>query len=253
MSDPFAPTEPTTPTTESNPLTAPAIDPFATQLAMIKGNGDEPKYKDTPTALNALAASQDHIGNITAASTAKDAEIAQLREELTKRRTVEDFVEGLATAQPLTAPETPAPNQGLTAEQVAALVDQRTAEVASAATAEANQSAVAKQLTELYGDKASTVVATRAAELNTTVEGLLKMSRENPSMALSLFAGTKAPTAVNPIRSSTNSTLNPQVANDLPQVPEGVSFIQGGATSDEIKTSWADLKKYTYKELGIES
>ncbi len=247
-----------TPVTPVIPPVAPVqdqkpADPFATQLSGIVGVDGKQKYADTTTALAALSSSQEHISVQSTALTAKDTEIAQLREELTKRKTVEDFVSTLnPPAQVPTPPVTPAVEQGVSEEATKVLI--RNAMLAQNASdaATANYESVVGKLTEAYGDKASAVIASRAAELNTTTEALKALAQDNPTMALSLFKDVKAPAGTNPLQSTTVTPLQ-ATQTELPPNPNGKSFSRGGFTQKDLMDSYKEVEGYTHKTLGIES
>jgi hypothetical protein len=232
----------------------PTVDPFATLLSDIKDFGGQQKYVDTATALASIAPSQEHIQVQSAALTAKDTEIATLREELTKRKTVEDFVSTLNPTVPTPQPPvTPVVEPGLDAEATNKLISDAFTARNATDVATANFDKVVSKLTEQFGDKASAAIEARAKELSMTSATLKVLAQENPTMVLSLFSDVKAPSTATPAVATHTSALQTEPATTLPKPPEGVSFSRGGATQSQLMESFKAVRDATHTKLGVES
>jgi hypothetical protein len=233
--------------TQATPETVPVeASAFVDQLSMIKNETGEQKYTDVPKALDALAHSQAYIPQLKAESESKDLEIARLTEELTKRSSVEDVVSKLTAqqAQPETTPQV----SGLNEQEVLNLVQNFSATQSAQSVASSNEKTVSDSLFSKFGDKTSEVVASKAAELGMSVEGLQKLSQNSPQAALQLFQvqGVVAP-------SSTRGSINLPPAGgqgDILQPPEK-SLLRGASTKDQVEYM-KKVRELVYKKHNVE-
>ena len=220
---------------------------FVDQLKMIKNETGEQKYDDVPKALDALAHSQAYIPQLKSEAEAKDVEIARLTEELNKRSSVEDVVSKLTAqqAQPETTPQV----SGLNEQEVLNLVQNFSANQSAQSVAANNEKTVSDSLFSKFGDKTNEVVASKAAELGMSVEGLQKLSQNSPQAALQLFqvqGVTQAP------RTTMGSVNIPptMLQEDVLQPPEK-SLLRGASTKDQVDYIRL-LKAKAYKKHDIQ-
>lgn len=236
------PTPPVAPTT-------PPANLFADQLTDIKNADGTPKYDSVPKALEALGVSQQHIQTLEAEAANSSTELAALREQVAKHDGVEEVIARLAARDAdEQVQETPQPNV-VDEEAVLALVrnalnTERTETQAAKNVATVQQAIIAK-----YGDKASEVLAAKAQELGTTLEGLKKLSSENPAIVLALFGG-EAPSPNNPV--SASMVINPGLPEDTPlERPEKSLLV--GASSQEQMDFMRKVRDDVYKKHGVET
>ena len=238
---------------EAAPQATPAQEPsqqsaFADQLRMIKNENGEQKYDSVNKALDALAHSQQYIPQLKSESEAKDAEIAQLREELSKREAVSDVVDKLTAqqAQPEPTPQV----SGLNEQDVLNLVQNFSQQQAQQQTAATNEKLVSDALFGQYGDKTQEVVATKAAELGMTVEALQGLSQTSPQAALQLF-GTSATSAPKTTSGSINiSAQAPKETFDV--APPEKSLLRGASTNEQIDYL-RKIRESVYKKHNVET
>ena len=221
---------------------------FTDQLSMIKNENGEQKYDSVPKALDALAHSQQYIPQLKTEVSAKDAEIAALKEELSKREAVGDVVDKLTAqqAQPESTPQV----SGLNEQDVLNLVQNFSQQQAQQQTAATNEKLVSDALFGQYGDKTQEVVANKAAELGMTVEALQGLSQTSPQAALQLF-GTSATSAPKTTSGSINiSAQAPKETFDV--APPEKSLLRGASTNEQIDYL-RKIRESVYKKHNVQS
>ena len=221
---------------------------FTDQLSMIKNENGEQKYDSVPKALDALAHSQQYIPQLKTEVSAKDAEIAALKEELAKREAVGDVVDKLTAqqAQPESTPQV----SGLNEQDVLNLVQNFSQQQAQQQTAATNEKLVSDALFGQYGDKTQEVVANKAAELGMTVEALQGLSQTSPQAALQLF-GTSATSAPKTTSGSINiSAQAPKETFDV--APPEKSLLRGASTNEQIDYL-RKIRESVYKKHNVET
>ena len=221
---------------------------FVDQLSMIKNENGEQKYDSVPKALDALAHSQQYIPQLKTEVSAKDAEIAALKEELAKREAVGDVVEKLTAqqAQPESTPQV----SGLNEQDVLNLVQNFSQQQAQQQTAVTNEKLVSDALFGQYGDKTQEVVANKATELGMTVEALQGLSQTSPQAALQLF-GTSATSAPKTTSGSINiSAQAPKETFDV--APPEKSLLRGASTNEQIDYL-RKIRESVYKKHNVQS
>lgn len=220
---------------------------FADQLSMIKNENGEQKYDSVQKALDALAHSQQYIPQLKSETEAKEAEIAKLREELSKREAVSDVVEKLTAqqAQPEATPQV----SGMNEQDVINLVQNFSAQQQQEQTKAANEKSVSDALFNQYGDKTQEVVVNKAAELGMTVEALKSLSQTSPQAALQLF-GAKAVPATRATTGSINIAAQPAKETlDVP--PPEKSLLRGASTNEQIDYL-RKVRESVYKKFDVQ-
>ena len=236
--------EPTPPTGEPTPTPK---DTFVDQLNAIQNENGEPKYKDVQSALAALGHSQQHITTLESEKVTREQELQTVRDELASKKSVEDFVAQLTSKQD---PDPTKPNvaPGIDANAVNELITRQLGQAQVTATQDSNLQSVLGKLNELYGDQASEIITTKAAELGTTVATLETMSKENPSMALAILGGEKVCKPQVPSQSSVRLGSAPK--GDELQAPE--KSLMRGATGAEVTDYWKQIQANVHKKFGVE-
>jgi hypothetical protein len=204
---------------------------LATLLSSIKNEEGNPKYKDVPTALEALKHSQEFIAQLRSESEALKAKLTNQESELGKQTAVEDFVSQLQSSMKPqeTAPEQPSERPAsLTVDDL----DRLLAERESKKLQETNINTVKTKIATAYGDKANEFLTNKAKELGMSIEDLASLSAKSPQAALSLLGQTGATPAGNVQRGSVNSASLPNRQQDRgPSRPE-TSMMRGAKTKD---------------------
>lgn len=232
---------------QATPVEEPSQDSaFTNQLSMIKNESGEQKYENVPKALDALAHSQNYIPQLKDEVNSKDAEIARLTEELSKRAAVGDVVDQLTAkqAQPESTPQV----SGLSEQDVMNLVQNFSDQQSVQQVALSNEKSVSDALFTKFGDKTQEVVSGKASELGMTVDALKQLSQRSPQAALQLFQA-KASTA--PKVSSGSYNIAPSVVQEEGlQRPEKSLLI--GATTKEQMDYLEKVRADVYKKFNVE-
>lgn len=175
--------------------------------------GEGKKYKDVTTALAALAPAQNHIK-------ALEDEMAEIRAELAKRKSVEDAVGSLMDSTKEQQADTPA--TGLDESTVDKLIDERLKAKTLKETSEANEAKVVAALSSKFKDKAQEMYVAKAQELGMSITDLNTLVHKSPQAALNLFGITTTQTQSN---ASMSSSLNSvALDNDTNRVGKGYAY-----------------------------
>jgi len=236
-------------TPQATPEQTPApTSAFTDQLGMIKNESGEQKYDNVTKALDALAHSQTYIPQLKSEAEAKDVEIARLTEELNKRSSVEDVVSKLTAqqAQPETTPQV----SGLNEQEVLNLVQNFSAQQHQQSAELSNEKIVSDSLFSKFGDKTSEVVASKAAELGMSVEGLQKLSQSSPQAALQLFQVQGVTHAPKTTMGSVN--IPPTMLQEDVLQPPTKSLLRGASTKDQVEYI-RKIKERVYKKHDIQT
>lgn len=236
---------------ENTNTTTNNTDPFADQLKAITNESGEQKYKDLPTALEALKASQEYIPTLRQELEAAKSQIEELRVANQSAANTEDVVQQLLERMENQSDTTPI-NTGITEDRVAELLNQTLSQREQKSVAEGNAKKVAQVLNDKYGTQTKEVVAKKAEELGTTVAELGELAARNPNMVLAYF-NTVAPVSPAPSTSSVNTTsqmTKPREKGVLPEKPE--KSLLAGATSAEQAAYMQEIKKAIYEKYDVE-
>lgn len=221
---------------------------FADQLASIKNERGEPKYKDLPTALQALQHSQQYIPQLKQENDTLRQEIEQLKAELGQRQSLEETVQRL-TAK---GEQQPAPQelQGLTPEQVEELLEQRLNQREQLQKAQRNAQQVEQAIVAKYGDKAREAVQSKAQEYGMSLSEMQEWAAKNPKAVLALFEVKPTPQG-KPYSSSVHiPPVKPNNDNEL--APPDKSLLRGASSKDQMEYM-RRVREYTNKRLGIDT
>ena len=219
---------------------------WADQLATIKNERGEPKYKDLPTALDALKHSQEYIPTLKQENETLKEKVERMERELMERSKLEETVERLtATPNQGQPPEV----VGLTEEQVAGLLEQRLAEREAQQLAEKNSRMVEDALLKQYGDKARDVIAQKCQEYGMSPAEMQELARRNPKAVSALFEVKPTPQG-----NTTGSSVNipPVAPNTNPPLEKPEKSLLSGASSKELSEYMRKVQEDTYKRLGVQ-
>lgn len=223
---------------------------WADQLASIKNESGESKYKDVPTALEALKHSQEYIPTLKSENETLKQEIEQLKTKAQRAEELEQTLDRLSQQ-----PETPSeeqPTQGLTAEQLQDLLEQKLSEREKAQAAQQNSQEVEQAIRQAYGEKSSEVVAQKAKEYGMTAEQLGQWAASSPKAVMALFEVKSSAQGGKP---SPNSSVNipPVAPNNEEELPKPKRSVLGGASSKEQAEYMAAIRRRTNQRLGVET
>jgi hypothetical protein len=237
---------------QSQTTTITQSDPFVDKLMAIRNENGEPKYKDVPTALEALAASQQFIETLKSEKRAVEEQLAREKAERERIGNIEDFVKRLSpTAPPTNTSATPTNTQGLSEERVAQLLQEQLVLREQENMKQQNLNIVVGALSKVHGEQASQFISQKAKELNTTPAALKELAMSNPTMALSLLGAGSVKSNSTPSQSSLISPITQANDNPAPKFERGAA--RGGLSNKELKAMFETSKAYTNKRLGLES
>lgn len=224
----------------NNGANVPANEELANLLASIKNERGEPKYRDLPEALKGLANAQEFIPSLRTELSQKDAELAQLRNENLRLKTVEETV--LALTQQREKPNDPPVNQGLTAEQIAELVNKSLTQRESQASQKVNLQTVVSTLQQSFGADAGKVFYEKGAELGMSVEEMNALAAKSPKAVLTMFgvsADGKKPVSVT--QGSYNSSAFEPKADSY--IGRNTKSVMSGATTEDFQMENDNARK----------
>jgi vacuolar-type H+-ATPase subunit I/STV1 len=235
--------------TQANPTSSDSA--YANLLSQIKNETGQPKYDSVPKALEGLTHAQQYIPQLKTELQSKEAELVELRAKLAQQAQLEEVVSRLTANQNKEqVTETPSIPSGLDEQAVLDLLEQRLSQRESAATYASNTARVHQELVAKYGDKASEVVAAKAAELGYTVQELGELASKKPKVALALF-NTQGPKGFNPSATSLNIPSSRETGLQDLKRPE--KSLLSGATSKQQAEYMRQVKEYVNAKHGIVS
>ena len=178
--------------------------------------GEGKKYKSAEDALKSVPHAQEHIKTL-------EDEMAQLKEELTKRKTTEELLDELKSGiQP--TEDTP---QGVELDQdrIMQLVNQTLEQKEKQSKAKQNAQTVANKFTEQYGAQAESAYTQIAKDAGLTVEQLNNLAATSPNVVMKLAGFETKSTPVGKPSSSINTqALGSTKPTELSaRVPKGAS------------------------------
>lgn len=232
------------------PESNPTLDVFADQLKIIKNENGEQKYKDVPSALEALAHAQEYIKTLKAEAAQRNQELEAQRKEAETRESVKDLLQQFTNrGQEATAKENPPTKVSeLDESKVVALIQNTLQQQDAVRTYGENLQKVTQALSDKFGENARQAIASRAVELGTTPEALRELSKQNPNMVLALFGDVK----IESNKPMTPSSVNIPAKTGLPELePPKRSVMRGGMTNQELAAEFRRHAEYTRKRLGI--
>lgn len=236
----------TTPEEVNNPSPASTHNDFADLLGIVVNDKGEQKYSSVPEAMKGLMHSQEHIRNL-------ENEMNNLRSELDKRATIED-----AFNNQLNQPETPAvtPNQGLSVDDVNALLEQREKQKV----VESNTQKVISAVRDKFGDKAEEAFYGKAQELGLTNEQFNTLASQSPNAVLAYF-NTAAPASRAVNQSSINTSSFQSKVDEVPTIrfnneeriklDSPQSSVLAGATHRDLLAESNRHRDAVYKKYGV--
>lgn len=217
--------------------TAPVVDPTAPLLATIVGEDGQQKYKDVPTALDALKHSQEYIKQL-------KQQLEEASQKAAQAVTMEQVLAELKA--PVTSPaasQGPSAPSGLTATDVVKILQAQEAEKIE----KANAAKVAQKFKEVHGEKAEETFYSKASAMGLSAEAINKLAATSPAAVFSMFGITVETTPASPTPSGIN-TANMQFASLPVKDP-----VMGFKTDKELVGYWAKLKSEVNESLGIKN
>lgn len=208
-------------------------------LGMIVNAEGKPKYSTVEDALKGASHAQVHIANL-------EQELAALKANGDNSRKIDDVINALQSQ----SQETPNSDDGqlqLSATDIQNLVKNAVKDINSQTTKEQNIKEVTGKFRELYGDKASETLYSKAEDLGMSKEDINSLIAKNPTAAFRVLGvDTQAKPDIDPIKGDVN-TENFQHRQE-PEIKSSMGYVSTKTLTD----NWLASKKKTNKRLGLE-
>lgn len=219
----------------NQPIQTPNYDQM---LGMIVDAEGKVKYNSVDDALKGAAHAQAHIANL-------EQELAALRENGEGSKKIEDIITALQSQKnDDNKPSDDGQPKGLSATDIQALVKDVVTDINSEATQNQNIKEVTGKFVELYGDKASETLYSKANDLGMSNEDINSLIAKNPAAAFRVLGvDVKAKPVLDVTQNSVNSENFQQKGE--PQVESSMGYI----TSKKLKENWLASKERTNKRL----
>ena len=188
--------------------------------------GEGKKYSSAEEALRSVPHAQQHIKTL-------EEEMAQLKEELSKRKTTQELLDEIKSGvQPV---EKTTQEVGLNQDNIMELVNQTLKQNEQKKTAQANASQVASKFSEKYGSNAETVYNSLAKDLNLTPQKLNELAATSPNLVLRL-ADLEPNVKTNVSKTSSSVNTEALAQNKTPQ--ELSARVPKGAKTSDLVNAW---------------
>ena len=197
--------------------------------------GEGKKYKSAEDALRSVPHAQEHIKTL-------EEEMAQLKEELTRRKTAEELLDELKSGNQQV--ETTTQNVGFDQDTIMNLVNQTIEQRDRQSKAQANASTVASKFTEQYGTQAQEVYNKIAQDAGLTVEQLNNLAATSPNVVLKLSGLDAKPTPVG----KSSSSINTQALGSTKPTELSARVPRGASTKDML-AAWRNAGEKVKSQL----
>jgi vacuolar-type H+-ATPase subunit I/STV1 len=189
--------------------------------------GEGKKYANAEDALRSVPHAQKHIQTL-------ETEMAELKEELSKRKTTQELLDELKseTRQPV---ENTTQEAGLNEDAIMSLVNQTLQRNEQTKTAKANADSVAKRFQSKYGSEAETVYNKLAGELGMSTQQLNSLATSSPSVVLRL-AGLTDSAPANVAKSS--GSVNTESLAQTKPTGEISARVGKGKSTKDLVNAW---------------
>lgn len=189
--------------------------------------GEGKKYASAEDALRSVPHAQKHIQTL-------ETEMAELKEELAKRKTTQELLDELKseTKQPV---ENTTQEAGLNEDAIMSLVNQTLQRNEQTKTAKANADSVAQKFQSKYGSEAETVYNKLAGELGMSTQQLNSLATSSPSVVLRLAGLTdSAPSDV----AKSSGSVNTETLSQPKINPELTARVGKNGSTKDLVRAW---------------
>lgn len=242
--------------TNGNPDNASGNEGENDLLKNILNEDGKQKYDSVPVALDALKHAQEYIPSLKAELSSKDNELRQkeveletLRKKLEEAGNLTEIVDRLTKQSGSGGGGDQPVNGGLDEATVLKLLEERLNKEKLQNTLEANLQNVQDALKAKYGEKVKEVVASKAAELDLTVQELGELAKTKPNLVKSLF-NSQNKSNYSPSAGGNRTTLNLSNTDEELTPPEKSLLV--GASDQDRKEYMAKIKRKVNAKYGIE-
>ena len=185
--------------------------------------GEGKKYASAEDALRSVPHAQEHIKTL-------ETEMAQLKEELTTRKTTQELLDEIKSG--VKPAENTTQEVGLNQDTVMELVNNTLKQNEQKQLAKANASQVASKFSEKYGSNAETVYNSLAKDLNLTPTKLNELAATSPNLVLRL--ADLEPSVQTNVPKSSGSVNTEALAANRSQAEVSAKVPKGASTKDLV-------------------
>lgn len=226
--------EPTTQEAQQQDTQAKPFE-IPTEAQALVGEGK--KYASAEDALRSVPHAQEHIKTL-------ETEMAELKEELSKRKTTQELLDEIKSGVQPVANTTQ--EVGLNQDNIMELVNQTLQQNEQKKTAQANASQVAQSFNDKYGSNAETVYNSLAKDLNLSPQKLNELAATSPNLVLRL-ADLEPNVKTNVSKSSGSVNTEALAANKTPQ--ELSAKVPQGASTKDLVSAWKNAGEKVKQKL----
>ena len=200
--------------------TAPKAFEIPTEAQAFVGEGK--KYQSPEDALRSVPHAQKHIETL-------ESELAQVKEELTKRKTAQELLDEIKSGAQRIENTTPSAevNQDTLEQLVSSTIERRE----QASKAKSNASEVASKFTQKYGETAQSAYNQIAKEAGLSVQQLNNLAATSPNAVLKLAGLNGAVTTT----TTSKGSINTQTLTGTPSDVMSARVPRGASTKDLVK------------------
>ena len=211
-----------------------------TYLGLITNEDGTQKYATAEEALKGTVHAQSHITKL-------ESELKELREQAETGKSMKDVLDALNKKSEDKSGEQQV--QGISAEDVAAQVEQLLVKRDTETTTQANITTVTSAFKKLYGDKASETMYGKAKDLGFSEDEINSMIATNPTATLKILGvGGVITVQSDPITDGGGHVAD--LSGGKPT--EKPETIMGATNSKTLTDSWKASQAATNKRLGVE-
>ena len=203
--------------------TAPKTFEIPTEVQALVGEGK--KYQSTEDALRSVPHAQKHIETL-------EFELAEVREELTRRKTTQELIDEIKSGVQPTV--TTAPVGELNQDTVMDLVNKTLSIRERQSKAKGNADQVAKAFTSQYGQAAEKTYNSIANDLGLTITQLNELAAASPKLVLKVagLTSVKAPSGF------IESDVNTQALSNQGTPAVLSARVPRGASTKDLVKAW---------------
>lgn len=188
--------------------------------------GEGKKYSSAEEALRSVPHAQQHIKTL-------EEEMAQLKEELTKRKTTQELLDEIKSG--VKPAENTTQEGKLNQDTIMELVNNTLKQNEQKKTAQTNASQVASKFTEKYGSNAEAVYTSLAKDLNLTPQKLNELAATSPNLVLRL--ADLEPSVQTNVPKSSGSVNTEALSANKPHAEVSARVPKGASTKDLV-SAW---------------
>lgn len=222
-------------------------DKVAQQLASIKREDGSQMFDTVDKALESLAHAQQHIPTLKSELSAKDAEIAALKEQVSKAAAIDDVIKRLAPQQAAPEPEANPEGQQVSNVDIGELVRKEIGAQQAEATKVSNREQANQAMIAKFGDadKAALALQEKAKELGVGVDFLTSMADNSPKALLAYFNAAPAATPT-----PTTNSVNIRAGHEPQQVEVPELSLRKANTREQVD-HMQKIKQAVYQQYGV--